>query len=226
MQFPRSLKRKAHLTLLEILIVITLISLVTGFVGINITKAVREQRFRTEVSAVVDMIRTAQDVMLIMDIGTKVKFSQDPSKEGLQVSIETDTPLPKRWAPLLQGATRTLTAIHWIQFEDVNKKNEQGRLDLVFLSSGVGMSKGILRLSTSERDDDLGALTSWICLPGYPKPIFSVSKADGDPTCYFEDDEEYVKNVTRQMYEEIRSLPAFRQEGDVDAGEEKDNDAS
>lgn len=218
--------KKACLTLVEILIVIAIFSLVGGFIGININKAVREQRFRTEVSGIVDLLRTAQDIMLMMDISTKVLFTQDPSIDGIQVGLETDTPLPKRWSALLQRPPRTLKGIHWVQFEDVEKKGGEGKLTISFLSSGVGMSKGILRLSTSARDDELGALTSWICLPGYPKPIFSVNSDDGDPTCKFEDEEEYVKNITRQMYEEIRTLPDYNREEQKDQEEEKNTDAA
>lgn len=212
--------RKECLTLVEILIVIALLSLVAGFIAINISKAVREQRFRSEVDRVAGLLRTAQDLMLIMDIEVRVKFGQDPHDKGIRLWMETTAPLPVKWEGLLLHPQPNLTQIHWVQFADA----EEGSLEIVFLSGGI--SKGLLRLSTSENDDDLGALTRYICLPGYPKPIFSVHNPEEDPACDFENEEDYVKNLTRFMYEEVRSLPGFKEEEPSENDEKGGKEAS
>jgi len=138
------------MTLIELLIVIGILSLIAGLIGVNIVKAVRDQRFKSEVNRFVDKLRMAQDVMLILDIGATVKFEKAPNEEGIRCWMETSVPLPRHWGALINRPQAYFKSIHWIQFKDVK---EEGKLELEFLSGGIGMSKGILRLSTSERDE-------------------------------------------------------------------------
>jgi len=195
----RTIRRPA-ITLLELLVVIGLLTIVTGVVGINVTKAIREQRFRTEVSRVADQLRLAQDLMLIMGVGVTVKFETAPEGDGIMYSLDTDLPLSKQWNAILKAPQPKLTSIHWFQIEGVEA---EGFMEIKFLSEVAGMTKGVLRLSTARSDDDFGALTSYICLPGYPKPIVVERN---DPQCDLDKEETFVKNLAKYTYEEISEI--------------------
>lgn len=210
------------MTLVELLIVIAIIATVSGFIAINVTRAVREQRFRSEVSHVVDQMKLAQDLMLILGVGTVIKFEVNPDGNGIRYWLETALPLPKHWEALIKKENPVLTAIQWIQFED---SKEEGKLEIKFLSEEAGMSRGLLRLSTSERDDDLGAYTSYICLPGYPHPIEYKNTVTKGSFCELKQNEEFLKTLSRHIYEEIADLPGFHSETLSPQIEEEASDA-
>jgi hypothetical protein len=190
-------------TLVELLIVIAIIAMLSGFIAINITKAVREQRFRGEVSRVVDEMKLAQDLMLILGVGSLMKFEVTPDGNGIKYWLETALPLPKHWQALILKENPTLTAIQWIQFQN---SQDDGKLEIKFLAEETGMSKGMLRLSTSERDEDLGAFTSYVCLPGYPSPIEYRNGEVSDSFCKLKGNEEFLKTLSRHIYEQITDL--------------------
>lgn len=203
-KFAQKIVRRSAFTLLELLIVMALIAMIAGVVGINIVTAVREQRFRSEVNQVVDKLRLAQDLMLIMGIGTTVKFEVVPGSRGISMRLETQMSLPGYWDGIVKASQLPLTSIHRIQIEGIEK---EGKLEVRFLSEEAGITKGILRLSTSQRDDDLGALTEYICLPGYPTPLFSEKLYNNSTKCDLLKEEEFVKNLSKFTYHEITEIP-------------------
>ncbi|MEM1283213.1 MAG: hypothetical protein AAGG81_06630 [Chlamydiota bacterium] len=214
--------RKPAITLLELLIVIAIIATVSGFIAINVTKAVRQQRFRSEVSRVVDEMRLAQDLMLILGVGATLKFEVRRGGDGIDYWLETSLPLPKHWEAMIHKESPALKAIQVIQFQD---SSEEGKLEIKFLSPETGMSKGLLRLSTNERDDDLGAFTSYICLPGYPSPIeYKIGGIEG-AFCEQKENEEFMKTLSRHIYEQINDLQANTTENETPKNEEKESNA-
>lgn len=215
--------RKPAITLVELLIVIAIIATVSGFIAINITKAVREQRFRSEVSRVVDEMRLAQDLMLIVGVGSAMKFQVTKDGDGIDYWLETEVPLPKHWEMLIKKDNPTLKAIQVIQFQD---SKEEGKLEIKFLSPETGMSKGLLRLSTSERDDDLGAVTSYVCLPGYPSPIEFQIGDTKTAFCEQKENEEFIKTLSRSIYEQITDLQAGEPQGQPPQSEEKESNTN
>src|SRR4051812_5988961 len=76
-----NLKKKLPFTLVEILIVFFILALSIGIIGINIHKAIVQQRFETEVALVLEELRFAQDLMLILDGNFKVKFEKESNGE-------------------------------------------------------------------------------------------------------------------------------------------------
>ena len=88
--------RRHFITLLELLIVIAILALVSGVIGVNIKKALLDQRFRMEVGMILDELRLAQDLMLILSTDVHVKFSQDKEKKGIKYWLELETELPER----------------------------------------------------------------------------------------------------------------------------------
>lgn len=199
--------RRLYFTLMELLLVIGILAAVAGFVGMNIAKAVREQRFRAEVAQVVDQLRLAQDLMLVFQGDVHFTLSLAEDGKAFSYGLKFDYDLPNYWKREIQQKQRKLTHIHFISMDPPVKSGDQDTLDLAFLSNGSVMSKGVLRLSTSESSDTLGALEQFIYLPGHPAPIFSRSthnKSEVSP----EKESSFNKQFTQRMIEEIRAQEA------------------
>lgn len=186
---------KRYLTLIELVITIALLLMFIGVVAINVTKALGEQKFRSEVDLVVDTLRMAQNLMLITPADVHVKVTEQD--KGLNIRLQVDGNVSENWEKILNRTSHILTAIHSFQFGELqNFPQETGVLDIRFLSSGSLMSRGIIRLSNHLHERD-------ICLPGYPRPIFSVEK-DTDPDCG-EADKSYDERLTIVTLEEINA---------------------
>lgn len=171
--------RRRFLSLIELLIVITILSLVAGVVGVQIHKMLREQRFTTEVSLVLDKLRLAQELMLILRTDAHVKFKQEPNQDQINLWVEVETPLDTLKKDIQKPVA--LKTIQFVEFKDeLVYETKMGEIDIKFLSGGNLMSKGIMRLSTSETTKDRGALERFITLPGYPKPLHMSLKKEID----------------------------------------------
>lgn len=218
----RRIRRQA-MTLVELLIVIGIMAVLSGFISINVVKAVREQRFRSEVSRLVQEMRLAQELMLILKVGSTLKFSVAQNGSGIQYWLETELPIPKRWEALIRQEKPPLQAIKVMQFQDAK---EAGKLEINFLSEEVGMSKGVLRLSTSERDSDLGTLTTYVCLPGYPSPIEYKNGAQDSAFCKIKENEQFLNTLSRLIYEQITDLQGVPAASSALEGKEEATDAS
>lgn len=184
------------ITLIELLIALTLVVTVLGVVSINISKAVRQQKFNEEVSRVVDMLRLSQDLMLMLKVGVIVRYEIDKNGQGIKQSLITEEKLPNQWSPILKKLEKPLTMIHYLQ---TMQENEPGKQEIKFLSEEVGMTKSILRLSTSKNDDVLGALTSYINLPGYPSLINAQKEFPTEDKI----EQGFLRDLARLTYEEI-----------------------
>lgn len=175
------IKAKRYITLMELLMVIVIMSIVSGVVGISIVYAKKDQHFRTEVSIVMDKIRLAQNLMLILGKDVFVRFKTDPDGQGINVSLDFDEILTKGWSKELKKDAN-LKEIRSINFNDnlntgtSQNQSKRGELELKFLSNGAVMSSGILRLAVAENDNDAGSLVRYICLPGYPQAIYPAAE--------------------------------------------------
>ena len=110
---------KTHpFTLVEILIVMTLLLVVGGAVTINVRKAVIEQQYKTEVELVVDTLRLAQDLMLIVGADMHLKMKPAEGDKGLEYWLEADGGIPENWKPTMKRAHRILTAVRTASFKD------------------------------------------------------------------------------------------------------------
>lgn len=171
--------RKASYTLVEMLVVLMILVLVIGSVTINVRSAIKEQRYRTEVAVVVDQLRLAQDLMLVMGADIIFKFDTDSKGKGIKYWLETKSPLPKGWTREVTRPHKNLQEIHMMTFTLENAKRASKEANEIVFSSGCSiMSNGLLRLSTSSTMNDENAMTSLICLPGYPAPIEDVDSGE------------------------------------------------
>jgi type II secretory pathway pseudopilin PulG len=197
MKHPHLVKRRL-MTLLEIMIVIAVIAIATGTIGFGVSKAVVNQQFQTELSVLVDELRLAQNLMIILGTDVHVKFKQ-VANEKITYWIETETDLPKSMALEILRKHHELKVIKAISFkDDLNTKAKEGELDLQFLSHGNVMSKGIITLSTTDMmPPPKNVLQGYICLAGYPKQIASFSDMESaKKDCESTHDEHFDKELT------------------------------
>jgi len=201
------IRRLSFFTLVEILIVFLILSVVTAVVGININKAVEEQRFKTEVDTVLSELRLAQDLMLILRADVQVKFAQ--GADGISYSIETESQTTKNWMNSLKKPHPKLKAIRGISFKDeLDLPTVPGAVIIHFLSKGSVMSRGILRLSNSSDPVNVPswALVKVINLYGYPHPIVSSTPSKTDPITLPESNTSADTGITNLTKTEIIRL--------------------
>lgn len=166
--------RRSYVTLFELLVVLAIFSLIGGVIGINIKKAIREQRFRSEVSMVVDQLQLAQNLMLILETDVRIKFQS--KNDEIEMRMELLDKISKNWANQLTKKPKILKTIQYVGFKDqISEIEEPGQTAVQFLSGGSLMSRGIMQLATSKGVEDYGRLRKFILLTGEPGPIEVVS---------------------------------------------------
>lgn len=179
--------RRLPITLLELLIVMGILALISGIVAISINKALIDQRFRSEVDLIVNELRLAQDLMLILGTDVHLNFSEAKDGAGIEYWIKLETILPKNVQKEVLRKRKPLKTIHGVFLEDqLVTEIKEKHIDVKFLSNGAVMSKGIMLLSTSDKESQQqGALNRYICLAGYPRPIQSSDTKEGaEKLCY------------------------------------------
>ncbi|ADI39245.1 putative membrane protein [Waddlia chondrophila 2032/99] len=203
--------RRRFLTLIEMLIVVSILLFVSGVIGFNIRRALMTQRFNTETALFVDSIRLAQDMMLILsrDVYLKVRpWSQD---QGMEYFIEVEGGVPKEWESVIKRSHRVMESVHYISFERQDSfPSQPGMLELRFQSRGSMMSKGELRFSSHEDPFTGAAMRRAVCLRGHPQAITSqiVSQVPFRGEMWTackgsEEDENFFKQLTAYMVEEV-----------------------
>lgn len=154
-----------------------MLALSSAFIGINIYKALENQRFKNEADAVLDTLRLAQNLMLIMDADVHVHFKTAEDKQSIEMQLSVDNALPNKKFLNLISKKILLKHILFVDFRDENKTHgDSDRIDVKFLSKGSYMSKGLMRLATykindSSTSDKKTGLKRYISLAGYPKPL-------------------------------------------------------
>ncbi len=192
------------MTFMEMMVVLAIISLIGGIAVVNINKAMYEQRFRTEVAAIVNQMRLAQNLMLILDQDVAVNFRSHGEK-NIDYWLEMQCPAVKGWDKELTRRPPALTSVRVVEFdadEDESKKIE-GELNLKFMSGGTVMSRGVLRLSTADESNKKNALERYVCLPGYPAPISALSGSVPSVSCLEELAGQFKDQITQITMQEI-----------------------
>ncbi|WP_213156918.1 type II secretion system protein [Parachlamydia sp. AcF125] len=207
------MKRLSYFTLVEVLIVLAILSIVTVAIGININKALEEQRFRTEVETIVNELRIAQDLMLILQADVTVKFLQ--GNDGITFTLETESQATRNWMNEILRVKPVFKTIRGISFKDeLDLPVTEGAISLHFLSKGTIMSRGILRLSNSS---DAVNVPSWaqvrvINLYGYPHPIASSAPSSHDPIFLPNEDKAIETTITSLTRQEIAQFKEQKEE--------------
>ncbi|NGX42103.1 MAG: hypothetical protein K940chlam7_00380 [Chlamydiae bacterium] len=207
--------KRRHVTLVEMLIVMAILALMAGVVTINIRRAHQQQRFHTEVDLMVDTLRFAQDLMLLLNTDVHVRVALAEKRRGLEYWVEVEEGIPKAWKPVIKRSHRLLTETHSITFLEDGEVKE---LDIKFLSGGSLMSRGVIRMSTHENPDAAGATNRAICLNGYPHPIVSIPEGDEPVECEDDKDEDFNDRLTYYTTQEIlEDVPREKKKEDKDS---------
>lgn len=157
----RKIQRR-YVTLIEMMIVMSLLIVLAGVTSLNIYRAVIEERYRAGVSQLVSRLQMAQDIMLIIRSDVVVQLERQPG--GLLCRLEVD----RKLAPLLQGiVNRTgviagIDAFTWTPLEGPSIANQKVALN--FKANGVQISRGELKVSN-------GALDTYVLVSGFAEPI-------------------------------------------------------
>jgi len=194
--------RRTAMTLLEVLIAFAILSLIGGVVGIHIRWTMQQQKFRSEVALMVDTLRLAQDLMLILGTDVSVRIQPADKGKGIEYWLDVEEGVPKAWEPIIRQTRRSLKETHNITLEPTPVANQP--FALKFFSGGSLMSKGIFFMSTHENVNASGALTAVICLKGYPHPIVSAYGQTDSNTCENLADQETDHRLTAITVQEIQ----------------------
>lgn len=191
---------------------ITILSIGSGIVAISINKALVDQRFRTEVGLIVDEMRLAQDLMLILGTDVHLNFSENDHGDGIKYWLELETNLPENVQREVLRKKKFLKTVKGVFLADeLVSEIKEKHIDVKFLSNGSVMSKGIMRLSTTDKESSpKDALQSYICLAGYPRPISSYDKKeDAEKVCLkLEDDldDRLTQDTIQRLPEKVKKL--------------------
>lgn len=154
--------RRLYFSLIELMIVLGILFLISGVVGIGVTRAWQEQKFSSEVNQVVNKLRLAQNLMLILRSDVEVVITKNNEAQYV-AGLKFGSPMPNQWGKELQRFTAPFTQVQTITW------NQQPIQDLLlrFISGGSMMSKGVLHLIARNGQE------RFIPLLGYPSPINS-----------------------------------------------------
>lgn len=195
--------QRRFMTLLEIMIVIAILFGLGGIVAVNLKETLVKQRFKNEVGVVVDYLRFAQNLMLVMGKDVHVYFEETPEKI-VKMSLEiAGKPVEEQKWIVLSKKPVFFKYIRYAGFNDQSPmyNPNSAKIDIKFMSRGFAMSKSVLILSTAENQQST-SLTQFIALVGYPKhlvPQTTPSQYDNDQ----ETDSSLDQSLTALTYKEM-----------------------
>lgn len=199
------LVRRCPVTLLEILIVIAILAMAAGIVSIGVSRSLVDQRFRNEVGMIVEELRLAQDLMLVLGTDVKVKFAEDPGHDKINFWMELETKVSDSLQQEILKKHHQLKTIRGFTFRDENATEVvEGATEVRFFSKGAVMSRGIIHMATSSESRESNVLEAYIPLAGYPGPILSVDeekKAEAIYSAY--EDVNFDRSITQDTFSKL-----------------------
>ena len=153
------MRSKRSITLMEMMIVISLIAVALGGMALPISKALKGEKFAHGVDAVIGKIMLAQEVMLDFHADVKLILEQDKEGKGIDCLIVAAIPLP----PHIEKGLNHRPHIAGIMEMAVNHE-KKNRVELSFDGTLGSVPQGILSLIAPGKEEH-------IALPGYPRQI-------------------------------------------------------
>jgi hypothetical protein len=191
-------------TLIELLVVVALLALVGGIVSIKVGQAMQAERFATEVQLVIDKLRLAQNLMLMLNEDVKVHFKKETDSIDCRLSFECL--LNKGWERELSRPHK-LTTIRQVDFKGDRGGSAPSEVALEFMSGGIVMSKGVLSLSSGKGRSSHNK--RYVCLPGYPAPILAAKeKPDLDCLSKSENNGELAQAIMTEVSSKQQTHPS------------------
>lgn len=179
---------RRFLTLVEMLIVITLLAIAASVIGFNSAKMIREQHFRTGTEVILDKLQMAQNIMLIFKCETQVVLERKPGSGGLVCKIAVNKELPSGLEEAV-NLSPVIPGIDSFFFEDEQRIRYEDKVALPFSSMHLRIPFGTLFLFGSKE------LKRDIYLPGYPSPIGSSTKNMLQETSVYESELLYPMEI-------------------------------
>lgn len=180
------MRQKHHFTLMEVLIVMTLLAVAASLVGFNLNRMLSQEKFRTSSELVLQELQSAEEIMLILGSKVKVTIEKDPKGSSYlltrRVYDEKVSPSPIR-----------LDGIHSLKFIDEYGALKKEKIELYFYPHGRKMTKGTLVLSYASNPKEEDTLKKTIVLTGYPKPILQGAFSKVAPE--YNNEEFFPKNL-------------------------------
>jgi prepilin-type N-terminal cleavage/methylation domain-containing protein len=128
-------------TLIEMLIVIAILSLFSGFLLFNISGALAKEKFYSSIQRSAERLQTAKELMLIFENDSKVFFEK--KNEGWIVKLQTEKNLPlvvhERFTAPIE-----LTGVDKISFDHPSQQWGSDQIFLPFYSAGNLMPYGVI----------------------------------------------------------------------------------
>jgi prepilin-type N-terminal cleavage/methylation domain-containing protein len=150
-------RAKRAVTLIEMLLVISLIAVALGALSLPLVKAIKKERFEQGVDQLISKLTLAQELMLDFNTDVNVKLTQ---KEGsILCLIEADKPLPSHLEHAFNRYGK-ISGIEEMQFDNSVRSQLVICCDAAFGT----LSQGQLKLVS-------GAHEETIFLKGYPSQI-------------------------------------------------------
>jgi hypothetical protein len=154
------LLKRRYITLLELMIVIAILAVVGGAAAFNIRKFYLEQQVLGDINRVVNVLNTATELMMLIDIDSEVRFSE--SAGSISVILVPQSGVPTTVFPLLSKEPILLSYLEGVQFKDgVKGTLLKPPFALTFESKGFLMNRGILQLKGN-------GLERYLVFRGYP----------------------------------------------------------
>lgn len=180
-------KSKRSFTLLEILIVLALLSLVTGVGAFNIQRLFTKQRTLNEMETFLDQLRNATELMTLCGADGEIRVAMEGGKWTSE--WRPSTPLSEQAKKLIKTEKEIYNNIQDISFNDLTQ------FTLGFYSKGFFMSEGQVKLRGN-------GIERTITLRGYPSPLKLTEKAE-EPGLSLEQSDE-IKDRTQTVLQETR----------------------
>jgi len=175
-------------TIIEMLVVMLLIATIASTAGISMMSAIRKERFRAGVDAIVDGIQLSQEIMLGLSANTTMKISKTESSVfSYRLALDDPTKLSK-----IRGFVEKNIAVPGVKdiaFIDDNGMTTNSPIMLKFFSRGSLMTTGTLILIGPSGEKQ------YISLPGHPSTIVIDDKEKTTPDNNNYDYELYPREI-------------------------------
>lgn len=138
---------------------------VMAVVGVNATKMMQKERFRSSTTLIADKLKFAQDLMLILQTDVSIKFEQ--TEKGNWLCKFTTAKSLNKALKRIANDNIAINGIDKIVFEEAETHlKKESPIEITFYAGGAAMAHGSLKLYGGK-----GTLEEQIYLPGYPAPI-------------------------------------------------------
>ena len=192
------------MTLIEMMIVISIVATAAAIIGINATKLIQDiNAFRTGTEVILDKLQMAQNIMLIFKSETYVTLER--KKDGLLCHIETGNELPESIEKAINLAC-FIPGIESAVFIDEQKTRQHNKIILTFSSMNMRIPHGTLILSGGKQMGS-NPLQKEVYLTGYPSPIGIATKTMLTENTAYESEILFPQEIRQDWLQKNQSKP-------------------